>query len=258
MIIHKSLSKDGDIVFCLESRDYRDGRKWFYGEEYKKAPYPINEMCPIMIEKGLIELREEIFAPYEHPNCFDSFEERERKYRKLNDPIWIAKTENGKYFALDRESINKHHYTYISGFDRGYAIIYEPIKKYTRFKWENDNTEQIVKGGWGIIDREGNLLTPSGFVFDEVWSFYDMGQKGTILHSVFANPEGEYFYFRFKDGEYDGENIWLIGNKDELKKYKEERRINRDRYLGEEEEPDIIDDWKSYTSTGEEWENEDW
>jgi len=243
----------------VESNPYMYGKEYYYGEEYKKAPYPINIMCQVMIEKGFKELTEEIHAPYLHPNPFDSYEERSRKEDLLlKDNIWIGKTDDDKYIALDRDSINHHHFDYISGFDSGYAIVYKSPKKYTRYNWEGEK-KMIIKGGWGIIDRDGNLLTPDpeDLFIDEIWSFYDMGQKGTILHSNTLNPEGDYFYFRFKVSEYDDENFGIIDKK-QLKEYKEERERNYDRYLGPEEEEPDIEDWKRYTSTGEEWEIEDW
>ena len=121
MIIHKRVLEDESYSFCVESIRFTPAwgkARCYYGEKYKTAPYPINTMCQVMIEKGFKELIGEILPRYEYRFPYDSWDNVWNYFKEediiITDDIWIGKTDKDKYLALDRHSINHYHFNFIA------------------------------------------------------------------------------------------------------------------------------------------------
>ncbi|MCR4774032.1 MAG: WG repeat-containing protein [Prevotella sp.] len=118
----------------------------------------------------------------------------------IDNPIIVAQTDRKKWIVLNNKVINDKKYDYISGFDQGYAIVYKRARQFIHIDWNLDKTTRIKKGGWGIIDTNGNEVLPLDDGIKRIWNFYGRGLTGTTVeidNEVYADEE-PILWFDFK------------------------------------------------------------
>lgn len=254
MTIYKVIDGDGLCWFSF------DGEEPVFGIlDY--SPF-IKDICLRMVKEKIKQIIFEIedYSFWRYDNAIIN------QFRLVDYYPWAergniitAQKDNGLWIILDTDMQEFSNFDYIDGFDQGLTRVFR--KHRIVLDWDSPKAENAI-WGWGIIDTDGNWILPMSSN-QKVWRFYEKALTGTTVERTDKWGNKYLYWFDFATQnlipkEYIlPENMYLKKARekellDEWWDIQEQNRI--DQAYSEAE----VAEARHSTSTGEEWDIDEW